>query len=401
MKSVEIKPGIFWIGVIDRTTDLFEGLWSIEKVGVSYNSYLIQDEKTAVIDLTKEMMSKDFLEQLSTRTDIRKIDYIVINHVEPDHTGIIGTFRDLAPQATILCSERARKMLDSFYDIREGIQTVADGETISLGRHTLQFFSTPNVHWPETIMTYEQTEQILFSCDAFGGYGGMDTTIFDDDCEDILFHEQEALRYYADILCNYSRMVQKAIDRVSNIPISIVAPSHGLVWRKDPTRIIQDYKRWAEYADTGGDNRISVIYGSMYGNTTRLMESVIDGIHSENVEVKAMDVARTDLSYILPELWISRGILVSAPTYDATLYPPMTYALQMALTKRIFNKKVARIGSYGWGGGANRAFEALLPDLKWELVDSYDFVGVPKRQDMAKGREFGANFARIIKQINN
>jgi anaerobic nitric oxide reductase flavorubredoxin len=397
MKPVKVKPDIYWIGVNDRTTDLFEGLWSIEKEGVSYNSYLIQDEKTVVIDLTKELMQKDFLSQLASLTDITKIDYIVINHVEPDHSGAVVAIRKLAPQATILCSERARKMLDSFYGIQDGVQTVVDGETLSLGKHTLQFFSTPNVHWPETMMTYEQSERILFSCDAFGGYGVISETIFDDECSDLAYNESEALRYFANILPNYSRMVLKAIDRLSSLQIDIVAPSHGLVWRKEPARIIQNYKHWAEYAENGGETRIAVIYGSMYGNTTRLMESVVAGVRQENVAVEAMDVARTELSYILPHLLSSRGILVSAPTYDGQMFPPMTAVLQMVQIKRMFNKKVARVGSYGWGGGANRTFETFLPELKWDLIDSLDFVGVPKPADLQNAVELGARFARAIK----
>ena len=259
MQPVKIRPDIYWIGVNDHTTDLFEGLWKIEKEGVSYNSYLIKDENTTIIDLTKETFLDSFLVQVKDQIDLSQIKYIVVNHVEPDHASGVNRIRALAPQATILCSERARKMLASFYGMEENVRAVEDGEIISLGKHTLQFTLTPNVHWPETMMTVEQTEQILFSCDGFGGYKTLKGSIFDDDRPDLEEYIQESLRYYANIVANHSNFVRKALDKLANIPIQIVAPSHGLIWRKNPGQIIQLYKTWANYGENGGEERIAVL----------------------------------------------------------------------------------------------------------------------------------------------
>ena len=397
-EPIEIRPNIFWIGVDDHKTDLFEGLWSIEESGVAYNSYLIQDEKTAIIDMSKEMTTDAFIDQIKRRTELKNIDYIIVNHVEPDHTSAVTTLRRLVPNATILCSERAKKMLASFYGVEDGVTAVEDGQQLSLGRHVLKFVYTPNVHWPETMMTYEEKEQILFSCDAFGGYKTLEGSIFDDNRPDLDIYISESLRYYANIVANHSHSVLKALKKLEGIKVQIVAPSHGLVWRKQPEKIVDLYQKWANYRDDGGEPRIAVIYGSMYGNTNLMLKQVIDGIKEVGVEMTVMDVARTQISFILAELWRSSGILVSAPTYEAALFPPMTNVLEMAVQKKIFNKQTARIGSYGWAGGANRTFDGLLSDLRWNLIDAYEFVGVPKAIELQRGRDFGIRFARCINQ---
>jgi anaerobic nitric oxide reductase flavorubredoxin len=405
MPPVKIKPDIYWIGVNDRTTDLFEGLWPITQEGVSYNTYLINDEKKAIVDLTKALKTDEFFDQIDQLTDVSQLDYVIVNHMEPDHSGVLRILRRMAPQVAILGTEKARAMLESFYGITEDVQVVQDGDTLSLGQHTLRFFSTPFVHWPETMMTYEVSERILFSCDAFGSYGALRGAIFDDECTDSKFYEREALRYYVNIVALFSGPVLKAIAKLADVPVSVIAPSHGLVWRGDPQRIVDLYKRWAEYA-TGptpsallgtGEVGVTLIYGSMYGNTEKMMNAVAQGISREGVPLAIFDAARTHVSYILPSLWTQRGVVVGAPTYEGSLFPPVAQALDMAAQKRIRNKKVARFGSYGWSGGAQRHFERIIEPLKWDLVDSFEFIGGPTEEDLRQGEEFGARFARHIK----
>jgi anaerobic nitric oxide reductase flavorubredoxin len=405
MPPVEIKPDIYWIGVNDRTTDLFEGLWPITQEGVSYNAYLINDEKKAIVDLAKALKTDEFFDQVDQAlrrrsgqvTDISQLDYIIVNHMEPDHSGVLRTLRRVAPQATILGTEKTRTMLESFYGITEGVQVVQDGDTLSLGEHTLQFVYTPFVHWPETMMTYEVTERILFSCDAFGSYGALRGAIFDDECIDSEFYEREALRYYVNIVALFSGPVLKAIAKLADVPVSVIAPSHGLIWRKNPERIVELYKKWAEYATGPTEVGITLIYGSMYGNTEEVMNAVAQGISQEGVPLTIFDAAHTHVSYILPSLWTQRGVMVGAPTYEGSLFPPVAQALDMAAQKRVRNKKVARFGSYGWSGGAQRHFERIIEPLKWELVDSFEFTGGPTEEDLRHGEEFGAAFARLVK----
>lgn len=293
MPVVEIKPDVYWVGVNDRTTDLFEGLWPITKEGVSYNSYLIDDEKKAIIDLTKSLKGDEFLAQIDEVTDISKIDYIVMNHMEPDHSGLLRTFRRIAPRATILGSAKTKDMLESFFSIKDNVRVVNDGDTLSLGKRTLKFFSTPFLHWPETMMTYEVSHKILFPCDAFGSYGAIRGAIFDDECENFDFYQTEALRYYVNIVANYSTRVLGAIEKLADIPVEIIAPSHGLIWRKNISLIVNLYKKWAEYASGDTEPGISLIYGSMYGNTEVMMNAVAQGISRAGVPLEIFDASRT------------------------------------------------------------------------------------------------------------
>lgn len=399
MPAVEIKPGIFWVGVNDRTSDLFEGLWPITQEGVSYNAYLIRDERQAIIDLAKAMKVDEFFDQVAQVTDLGALDYVVVNHLEPDHSGVLRTLLRIAPQARILGSEKAKSMLESFYGITENVQVVQDGEKLSLGQHELQFFSTPFVHWPETIMTYETTQRILFSCDAFGGYGALRGALFEDECAaDLDFYEQEALRYYANIVGKFSRMVLRAIDKLANVPVEMVAPSHGLIWRQNPGRIIDLYRRWAEYASGPSEVGVTLIYASMYGNTEKMMNAVAQGVSSEGIPLEIFDVQHTHVSYILSSLWTRAGVLIGAPTYEGGLFPAVVHVLDMAERKGVRNKRAGYFGSYGWSGGAQRELKELLKGLKWELDDSFDFVGTPTEQELERGKAFGAAFARTVRE---
>jgi anaerobic nitric oxide reductase flavorubredoxin len=397
-EAIEICPQIFWIGTNDRTTDLFEGMWPITQEGVTYNTYLVNAQKKAMIDLTKSLKGEDLLRRLDGIIDIADLDYIVINHMEPDHTGVVRLFQRLAPKAVILCTEKAKTMLGTFYGITERIQVVKDGEKISLGDMELQFFETPFVHWPETMMTYEPKNQIIFSCDGFGGYGAFEGAIFDDECVSVEYYEREALRYYTNIVAKFSRPVLKAIEKLSSLPMRIVAPSHGLIWRANPKRIVELYAQWARYALEPAKPEVTLLYASMYGNTETMMNAIAQGISKQGVPLQVFDVARTHVSYILPSLWTRQGVLVGAPTYEGHLFPTMAAVMYSADEKRIVNRTAAYFGSYGWHGGAQAMFEKLAQPLQWEILENMTFIGNPTRDELKAGEEFGARFARAIQQ---
>ncbi len=399
MPFIEINPGIYWVGVNDHTTDLFEGLWPIDEEGVSYNSYLIKDEKVALVDLAKSLKVDEFLSHIGELVDFSHIDYIILNHLEPDHTGVLNILWKLSPQATIICSPLAREMVSSFYGIKERVKVVEDGEEISLGEKTLKFFSTPMVHWPETMMTYEVNSQVLFSCDAFGGYGSLQGAIFDDECSDFDFYKRESLRYYVNIVAKFSPMVIKAIDKLSSLALKLVAPSHGLIWRKNPSLIINLYRQWANYAQTGGEKGVALVYGSMYGNTETMMDAIARGVAESGVGVEIFDVRRTNSSYILPSLWVNKGVIIGAPTYETGLFPLMAHLLDLAVRKGIKNKKTLYFGSYGWSGGGRREWEKLVSPLNWEIVNSVEFKGGFNSEILAQGRSLGRDFGEVIKNL--
>lgn len=396
MPAVEIRNNLHWIGVNDHTTDLFEGLWPITQEGVSYNSYLINDQKKAIIDLAKSIKVDEFFKRITEIVNPSQVDYIILNHMEPDHTGVLKILREIAPQASILCSPKAKDMVQSFYGITDRIQVVQDGEEIQLGELTLQFFMTPFVHWPETMMTYEKKNRILFSCDAFGSYGALRGAIFDDECPDLEFYQKQALRYYSNIVAKFSSQVIKAIEKLAGIPVEIIAPSHGLIWRKNPLFILNLYKKWADFAKIPGEPGVTLLYATMYGNTETLMDSIAQGISQAGSNIDIYDVSRTHVSYILASLWSKSGVIIGAPTYENELFPPMAQVLDLAIRKGVQNKKVAYFGSYGWGGGALRELEKYLAQLKWELTDTLVFQGGSTQEVLRQGKEFGKKFAKML-----
>lgn len=396
MQPIEIRPSIYWIGVNDRHTEFFEGLWSIREDGISYNSYFINDKKKVIIDLCNEMSIDELIEQIQTFTDPAELAYLVINHMEPDHSGGLKALVNLAPNIKLICTAKAKEMLQSFYEITENVQVVADGEELDLGNHKLKFFSTPFVHWPETMMTYETTEKIVFSCDGFGGYGTLNGSIFDDRALDLAHYEQQALRYYVNIVSSYSKPVKNAIAKLETVPIEVVAPSHGLVWRKSPHRIIDLYRKWADYASTSGDPAVTLLYCSMYGSTEKLMEVVAQGIADEDVPVTIFNVSHAEMGDMLPSLWTKKGVMIGAPTYEGGLFPHMSFVLDVAQRKHIFNKISATFGSYGWGGGSEREYNERIKGLRWQSFGIFTDKGMPNTADMNAGRKFGAEFARRI-----
>lgn len=396
MQPIEIRPSIFWVGVNDRHTELFEGLWSIRNEGVSYNSYLINDEKKVIIDLSSKMTTDELFDQIQNFMNPSELDYVVINHLEPDHSGALKALLMVAPKVKLLGSAKMKEMLASFYGISENVQVVTDGEEINLGKHVLKFFATPFVHWPETMMTFETTEKILFSCDGFGGYGALNGCIFDDKNVPLAWYEEQSLRYFVNIVASFSKPVKSAIAKLGNLPINIIAPSHGLIWRNNPSRIVNLYNQWANYAGEPGDPAVTVLFGSMYGNTERMMEVVTQGIVDEGLPVSVFNVSITSISEILPSLWINRGILLGAPTYEGKLFPDMVNVLHMAQLKHIINKKVASFGSNAWGGGGQRDLSERLENLKWESLGCLEFKGAPKPHELNEGRKFGAAFAKKL-----
>lgn len=398
MLSIEMMQDIHWIGVNDRTTDLFEGMWPITREGVSYNSFAINDEKKVLVDLAKAFKTDEYLQRIDEVFDITSIDYIVINHTEPDHTGALPIICRLSPKAEILASQKAKDMLESFYGLGSRVRVVKDGEELVIGKRTLTFYMTPFLHWPDTMMTYVQGDAVLFSCDAFGGYGALSGALYDDICKDIGFYETEALRYYANIVSLFSPMVLKGIEKLqaANIPLKVIAPAHGLIWRRNPLRIVELYQRWAEYFASGGEAGVTLLYASMYGNTEKYMNAVAQGISSRGLPVEIFDVARMHGSYILPAVLRYRALMLGVPTYEAGLFPPMAHVLDLIERKKLRHKVTGIFGSYLWSGGAQKEFKTIADKLQWEVVQASEFKGGSTREELDAAFAFGADFAAKV-----
>ncbi len=396
MNNILIANNTYWTGVNDRTTDLFEGLWPLEGVGISYNSYIIKDHKNVLIDLAKGMKTDEYFEQIARVVDIDKLDYVILNHMEPDHTGVIKTLRMISKDLQIICTPKAVALLRDFYGITDQIRPVQNGETLTLGDRHLQFFHIPFVHWPETMATFDPSTGVLFPCDAFGGYGAVEGSLFDDECKDIEYYERESLRYYANIVAKFSANVLSAITKLANINIHTIAPSHGLIWRKNPGRIVELYKEWANYATNGGKKGITLLYGSMYGNTETMMNAVAQGLAEGGIHPEIFDVARTHSSYILPALWKNRGVVIGAPTYEVSLFPYMQQILEKAVIKNVKHKKAIYFGSYGWSRGAFKKVGEFANTLSWELLEGMEFAGGVTPENFQKGYDLGRRFAQTL-----
>ncbi len=365
MSYVEkVREDVYWVGVNDRETQLFESLWPLPG-GVSYNSYLILDEKVALIDTVKKVSTPGYIKKLKQMLgEGRKIDYLVLHHLEPDHSGSIPLLLELFPGIQVIGSKKAGEFLEHLYGV--GLKVVSDGDVLDLGRKKLKFVMTPMVHWPETMMSYEPESKILFSGDAFGGFGTLDGGIFDD-VLDMAYYEEEILRYFSNIIGKFAPMVQKAIDKLRDLDIGVVASTHGPVWRSRPQRIIDLYDKWSSHETEEG---ILVAYGTMYGNTERMMEAVARGItQAGQKNVVIHDVSSTHVSYIIRDIWRYRGLVLGCPTYDGKLFPAMGNLVDLLSAKRLQNRCYGCFGSYGWSGAAVKMLREYGAQAGFQMIE--------------------------------
>ena len=404
MQAIKISDDIYWIGANVHTEDLFEGIWPIPN-GVALNSYVVKGDKVAIIELVREWggASHVLLENLkSIPIDINEIDYIILNHLEPDHTGFIYLLKSFAPHAKIVSTQKGIDLVKAFYGIEDNLVVVKTGDEIDLGNgKTLVFTEIPNVHWPETMVTYEKSSKILFSGDAFGAFGVHQGTIFDDETPEAhkLYWEEEMLRYYANIISMFSTNVLKAIESLSSQDIKMIAPSHGLIWRGKPEVVIKKYIRYANYNQDFAEPEICIVWGSMYGNTEVMLNAILNGIGKEGVPVSIHRVPNENASFILSKAYRSAGLVIGTPTYEYGMFPPMKYFMDLLKKKFVKYKKVLFFGSFGWSGGAQKDFDELAKNMKWDIFDPITFKGHPTKEQLEKAENLAAELAKQIKKI--
>lgn len=356
----KLTDNIYYIGVNDRTTALFEGLWPLP-AGVSYNSYLIDDEKTAVIDCVGPEFFEEHLANMRSVLGNRTVDYIVINHMEPDHSGALALFRQFYPQARIVGNKKTISMLEGYYGI-DGADciAVADGTTLELGRHTLSFHLVPMVHWPETMVTYDSTSGTLFSGDAFGCFGALNGTVLDTET-DIEPYFPEMRRYYSNIVGKYATPVQNALKKLAAINIKMICPTHGPVWTEAAGRVIAEYDRMSRYEAAEG---AVVVYASMYGNTRQMAEEVARGLSEAGIrKIVVHDAARTPLSFILSDIFTYKGLAIGATTYNGDVNPAVKAVLEAVKLREVKHRAMAAFGSFTWAGKAAKTISDFADNM--------------------------------------
>ena len=375
MLMKQITDNIFYVGVNDRNKTLFEGLWPLPN-GVSYNAYLVVDEKVALVDTVEVDFFMPFLENIREVLGDRPIDYVVVNHMEPDHSGSLALIKKYYPDVQIVGNKKTFDMLQGFYRLEEGLFEVKNGDSIALGAHTLNFVLTPMVHWPETMVTLcvpsvavAQQQTVLFSGDAFGCFGALNGAIIDEkmNCDEF-WAEME--RYYSNIVGKYGTPVQMALKKLAGIKLDYICSTHGPVWHQYIDKVVAMYDRLSKYEAEPG---LVICYGTMYGNTERAAEVIARAASEAGVKNIVMhNVSKTHHSYIIRDVFRYKGLIVGAPTYNTGLYHEMDVLLSELSNKDIKGRLLGWFGSYGW------ASKAVAEISRWnEEKLKYEVVGEP------------------------
>lgn len=362
----KITENIYYVGVNDRNKSLFEGLWPLPN-GVSYNAYLIDDEKVCLIDTVEVDFFTQFLEQIHEVIGERPIDYLVVNHMEPDHSGSMALLKKYYPDIQIVGNKKTFQMMEGFYGITDQTLEVKNGDTLSLGQQTLSFVLTPMVHWPETMVTLCGTT--LFSGDAFGCFGALNGGTIDESINcDTFWSEME--RYYSNIVGKYGTPVQNALKKLAGVKLDYICATHGPVWHEHIDKVMAIYDRLSKYETAPG---LVICYGTMYGNTERAAEVIARAASEAGIKnIVVYNVSKTHHSYIIRDVFRYRGLIVGAPTYNTALYHEMDVLLSELAGKDIKNHLLGWFGSYGW------ASKAVSEIQKWNDEHlHFEAVGEP------------------------
>ncbi len=393
--TVKVTDKIYWLGANDRRTHLFENMWPIPN-GVSYNSYLIIDEKIALVDTLEFGSSDDYLEKIESLINGKPIDYLIINHMEPDHSGAIKTIVEKYPDIKLVGNLKTFKIVDSYFGYKEKQYQMEDGDELDLGYHKLKFVMTPWVHWPETMMTYDLTEKVLFSGDAFGTFGSLDGGIFDDEIEFEEYYQVEMRRYFSNIVGKYSNMVQKAFKKLEGVDIRYICATHGPIWRTDVNKVLSLYDRWSKFEAEDG---VVIIYGSMYGNTAKLADCIARKISEEGIrKIRIYDASKTHLSYLINEIWQYKGVILGSCAYNSGMLPTMENLTRNLEHIGLKNRYLGVFGSYSWNGGGAKALFKFQENMNWDLVaDPVDTKGIPGNESFERCETIAKSMAEKLK----
>ena len=382
----EISPQIYWIGGNDRRLEQFENLFPLTN-GVSYNSWLILDEKTAIIDTVDDAITDQYLENIEHLLEGRELDYLIINHMEPDHCGNIENLVRRYPDVKVVGNKKSFQLFNQFYnmDITENQMLVGEGDEISLGKHNLKIITAPMVHWPEVMMNYETTEGILFAADAFGTFGALAGNLFDDEVDYRNLYLDESRRYYANIVGKFGAQVQSVFRKISSFKINMICSLHGPIFRTDLNLILDLYDKWSKYEPE--KEGVVIFYGSMYGNTANTADALANKLGQRGVkDIRVYDVSKTHPSYIISDIWKYSHLVAAAPTYNMGLYYPMDNLLHEMAALGVKNRKVAIIGNHSWASAAQKLMTERFSSMKnMEIIgEAFDIKSRLKDEEEQK-----------------
>lgn len=381
MSITNFAPGVHYVGVNDRTTELFEELWMIP-LGVTYNSYLIVgNEKTALIDTVAEGFFLELEANIKAVLGDRRLDYIVVNHMEQDHSGSIELLKKEYPEVTIVGNAKTADMLNGFYGINQGVHIVKDGDSLDLGGKTLTFYMTPMLHWPETMMTYLTQDGVLFSGDAFGCFGALAGAVVDSDLNPGMYW-MEMYRYYAAIVAKYGISVKNAMKKLAALDLQYIASTHGPVWHDNLQRVVGIY---ADLAEWKAEKGVVVAYASMHGNTAKAAELVARRLAEKGVKnVVLQNLSNNDISYVLMNMARYNGIIIGGTTYNAEINPRVALLLRALKGSNTQNRIVGCFGCYSWAPGVTKKMMAALDGLKVTTLEPVEFKQSVGADDLSR-----------------
>jgi len=388
----ELMPSVYWVGVEDWNRRIFDALIPLP-MGTSYNAYLVVGkERIALVDTVQNNFADEMLQKIGKVVDPEKIDYLVMNHAEPDHAGAIPRVMAVAKNAKLVVTKIGVDMAQVFYDVLpDRTIIVKEGDTLDLGAKTLRFIDAPWLHWPETMFTYCLEDKVLFPCDFFGAHMAK-SKLYDDEVGDIVL--PEAKRYYAEIMMPFPVAIQRALDKVKNLELKMIAPSHGPIYR-NPKRILDAYEKWARGPLL---SKAVVIYVTMWGATETLEKAIVKSISSEGVETVPYNLLVADISHVMRDLVDASAIVMGAPTVLNGAHPLAIMMTEIIRAIKPRAKLVALFGSYGWGRGAVKMMTDRLQQSGFEIIETLEVRGPPKKEDLEKAVNLGKHVAQKIKE---
>ncbi|KJS87287.1 MAG: metallo-beta-lactamase [Peptococcaceae bacterium BICA1-8] len=393
---MEIAKNIYWVGIKDWELRMFHGEEYTTHRGSTYNSYLIKDEKIALVDTVWTPFREEFISELENNVGLDNIDLIVVNHTEIDHAGSLTLLLEKIPDTPIYCTKKGAEMIKQHFHKDWNFKIVKTGDTIDLGEYKLVFIEAPMLHWPDSMMTYVAGAGVLLSNDAFGQHYA--TPLFYNDQVDQCELYQEAIKYYANILTPFSKMVRSKIEEVKalNVPVNMIAPSHGVIWRDNPMQIVEKYDEWANNYDEG---IVTILYNTMWGATKKMAVSIAKGIESTGIPTKVYNTGKSDRNDVITEVFKSKGVLVASSTINNGILAETAAALEMIKGLKFKGKVAAAFGSYGWSGESIKIVENFLKEAGLEVIMEGKKVKYnPTDEELKECEEFGRQFGQKVKE---